>query len=262
MGTSPSSSGPADASEARHARAAVVFAGGDPPPAHTLDPLGAADLAGSILVVAADSGVEHALAAGVHVDLLVGDLDSARPGHVLEAIAAGTEVVRHPEEKDATDLELALDAVAERGVDDVLVVGIHGGRADHLLANALLLASPRYAALRVRGHLGDADVVVVRDHATLPGPPGRLCTLLPVGGPAEGVVTTGLRYPLADETLEPGSTRGVSNVVVDESATVTVRAGVLLAVLPDLLPEAPPNAPSGDPVPGDAVPDAPLSEES
>jgi thiamine pyrophosphokinase len=193
-------------------------------------------------VVAADSGIEHALAAGVHVDLLIGDLDSATPRTVLDAIAAGSEVVRHPEDKDATDLELALDAVADRGFDSVLVVGIHGGRSDHLLANALLLASPRYAGLRVHAHLGNADVIVVRDEAVLPGPAGRLCSLLPLGGAAEGVTTTGLRYPLRDETLDPGSTRGVSNVVDTTPAGVALRAGVLLAVLPDGTPD--PSFPS------------------
>jgi thiamine pyrophosphokinase len=246
MGTSSSGAGPTSPGFASASPTAVVFAGGDPPPPHAFD-----DLPADVFVVAADSGVEHAFAAGLHVDLLIGDLDSARPDHVRDALAAGTEVVRHPEEKDATDLELALDAVAARGHlgERVLVVGIHGGRADHLLANALLLASPRYARLRMHGHLGDADVTVVRDEAALPGPAGRICSLLPVGGPANGVATAGLRYPLTGETLEPGSTRGVSNVVVQVPATVALSSGVLLAVLPDL-----PSSPSS--------PSSPTSQES
>lgn len=222
---------------------AVVFAGGDAPPPHALD-----DLTPDVRVVAADSGLVHALAAGLHVDLLVGDLDSVDPRAVIEALDAGTEVQRHPSAKDATDLELALDVVLARGVTDVLVVGIHGGRADHLLANALLLAAPRYAAMRVRAHLGNADVLVVRggDAAnpaptTLPGPAGRLCTLLPLGGPAAGVVTRGLRWPLTDETLAPGTSRGVSNEIEEPPASVALRDGVLLAVLPDLSPGTAPD---------------------
>ena len=218
---------------------AVVFAGGDAPPPHALD-----DLTPDVRVVAADSGLAHALAAGLHVDLLIGDLDSVDPRSVIDALDAGTEVQRHPSAKDATDLELALDAVLARGTTDVLVVGIHGGRADHLLANALLLAAPRYASMRVRAHLGNADVLVVRGGdgpAALPGPAGRLCTLLPLGGPAEGVVTQGLRWPLADETLAPGTSRGVSNELEDPPASVALRAGVLLAVLPDLGPDLGPD---------------------
>jgi thiamine pyrophosphokinase len=213
---------------------AVVFAGGDPPPPHALEPLPP-----DARVVAADSGLVHALAAGLHVDLLIGDLDSVEPQAVLAALDAGTEVQRHPSAKDATDLELALDAVRARGVTDVLVLGIHGGRADHLVANALLLASARYAPMRVHAHLGNADVLVVRggdEPTALPGPAGRLCTLLPIGGPAGGVVTHGLRWPLADETLPPGTSRGVSNEIEELPATVALRDGVLLALLPDPSP--------------------------
>jgi thiamine pyrophosphokinase len=52
----------------------VVVAGGDPPaPAAALAvPLGAR-------VVAADKGLEHALALGLEVNVAVGDFDSASP---------------------------------------------------------------------------------------------------------------------------------------------------------------------------------------
>ena len=66
-------------------------------------------------------------------------------------------------------------------------------------------------------------------------PPGSLCSLLPVGGVAHGVRTEGLRFPLHDEDLLPGSTRGVSNEFTAREATVSVRDGVLLAVQPHAL---------------------------
>ena len=57
-------------------------------------------------------------------------------------------------------------------------------------------------------------------------------SLLPAHGPARGVRTTGLLYPLAEEDLDEGSTRGVSNEFAQPVATVTLAAGVLLAVQP------------------------------
>jgi thiamine pyrophosphokinase len=74
--------------------------------------------------------------------------------------------------------------------------------------------------------------VVVRSKSTLMGRPGALVTLLPMHGPASGVVTEGLLYPLQDEELLPGATRGVSNEMTGDRARVTVRSGVLVAVLP------------------------------
>jgi thiamine pyrophosphokinase len=49
------------------------------------------------------------------------------------------------------------------------------------------------------------------------------------------VTTTGLRYPLRDERLPTGTTRGVSNVFVERTATVSVRSGVVLAIQPEAL---------------------------
>jgi thiamine pyrophosphokinase len=55
-------------------------------------------------------------------------------------------------------------------------------------------------------------------------------TLLPVGGDARGVSTTGLAYALDRETLWVGRSRGLSNVRTSPVATVTLEAGRLLAV--------------------------------
>jgi thiamine pyrophosphokinase len=205
----------------------LVFAGGDRPPSTALDGLLPADV-----VIAADSGLGHALALGCHVDLVVGDLDSAAPSDLERAAAAGSVIERHPVAKDATDLELALEAARAHGADHVVVIGGHGGRLDHFLANALVLTSPALAGMRVEARVGDADLVVVRDHAELQGRIGDLCSLLPVGGPARGVLTEGLRFPLHSEDLHPGSTRGVSNELVTTRAHVSLTHGVLLAVLP------------------------------
>jgi thiamine pyrophosphokinase len=207
---------------------ALVFAGGDRPP-----PAALTDLPGHDLVIAADSGLDHALALGFAVDLVVGDLDSADPAAIDAAISSGAKVERHAEAKDATDLQLALLAARDAGCARAIVIGGHGGRLDHFLANALLLASSEFAGLHVEARIGDAQVVAVRDAQELHGKAGDLCSLLPVGGPALGVRTEGLRFPLYFETLVPGSTRGVSNEFLGAVARVALDDGVLLAILPD-----------------------------
>ena len=213
--------------EPRTARAVLVFAGGDPP-----GPAGLALTRGADVVIAADSGLAHARALGVRVDLVIGDLDSVDPAELDAAVADGAVVERHPAAKDATDLELALDAALARDATAIHVVGVAGGRLDHFLGNVLLLASPRYAPARVDAHVGGSHVIVVHDHGALDGTPGQLCSLLPLGGPAVGVLTAGLRYPLRRETLPPGTTRGVSNEFLGSHASVSLDSGVLLAVIP------------------------------
>ncbi|MCJ7436545.1 MAG: thiamine diphosphokinase, partial [Acidimicrobiia bacterium] len=151
---------------------------------------------------------------------------------------AGARVIRYPVDKDATDLELALDVAAARGVARITVVGGYGGRLDHYLANALLLGSARFADIEIDGWFGDAHVIVVRRHARLVGRAGSLVTLLATNGPARGVTTTGLRYPLHEAVLLPGSTLGVSNELVGTDAEVSVSGGTVLSIQPDALGEA------------------------
>jgi thiamine pyrophosphokinase len=184
-------------------------------------------------VIAADGGLDRAVALGLQPDVVIGDLDSVSPDALARAQAAGARVVRHDPTKDATDLELALDEAAAQGARRVLVVASAEGRLDHLLSSVLLLGSDRYAGLELDALVGETLVHVVRDLRTVRGAPGELVTLLAIGGPAEGVTTEGLAYPLAAETLEPGSSRGVSNVLTGAQARVGVERGVLLAIRPD-----------------------------
>jgi len=207
----------------------VLVTGGDPIDRGVLD-----HLPTDALVIGVDSGVAHAAALGLHVDLAVGDFDSLTPEALAEAQAAGARVERHPRAKDATDLELGLAAAVATGADRVVVIGGHGGRLDHFLANALLLAAPPFADLVVEARMGEAWVTVARPGriTTVTGFVGDVVSLLPVGGPATGVTTTGLAYPLTGGVLAPGTTRGVSNELTGPAAAVTLESGTLLVVKP------------------------------
>jgi len=210
----------------------IVVVGGDAPHPEILAALAAAEEA---VVIAADSGVDHALAAGLHVDVAIGDFDSVSVAGLDAAAAGGARVERHPAAKDHTDLELALDEALATGAADIVVVGGDGGRRDHLFANVLVVASPHYASRTIRAHLGRSRVHVLHGGSgalSLEAEIGELVSLLPVHGPASGIRTKGLRYPLRDETLAAGTTRGVSNVVESSPAEVQLDAGTLAIVFP------------------------------
>jgi thiamine pyrophosphokinase len=204
-------------------RTIFVVTGGDPVPAAALEGLPSPDL-----VVAADSGLDHAHALGLRPDIVVGDFDSVSD----EALARfDGDLERHPVAKDATDLELALRTAVERNPDRIVVIGGHGGRLDHFLANALVLTTVP-TAVEVEWRAGSAEIHVVHATTRLTGDPGEKISLVPVGGTVHGVTTAGLRWPLTDATLSTGSSLGVSNEFAASSAAVTVRDGTLLAIIP------------------------------
>ena len=203
----------------------VVVAGGDPP-----TPAEISRLPANPVVVAADSGLDHAIAAGLTAAVAVGDMDSVSPEALAAAEQAGTRIERHSADKDQTDLELALE-LAARLADRVIVIGAAGGRIDHLIGNLAVLASPRWAGVAIEAWLDGARAVVVHGQRTLEAEPGTTVSLFALGGPAR-VTTTGLAWPLNDEVLEPLTGRGVSNRATTPFPEVAVSEGVVLAVIP------------------------------
>lgn len=214
-------------------RTAVVFVGG--PHRHGARPGHHPGLVGlrPDHVVAVDSGLHLALDHGWQVDLVVGDMDSVGAEALGDAVDAGVRVERHPVDKDATDLELALDGLLDARTEQVVVIGADAGRMDHLVGGLLTLCSPRFAPLGIQAWLGGALVVPVHERQRIPGRPGQQVSILPVHGAAEGVRTGGLRWPLHGERLEPGTSRGTSNEFLADVAEVSVDAGCVAVVVPE-----------------------------
>ncbi len=206
------------------------------------------------VVVAADSGLERAIAAGLTVHHVVGDFDSVEADVLREAIAAGTEPHHHAADKDATDSELAFRLVAEWAEVGaaVHVFATAAGRFDHLLSDVLTLAGPDLADVMVTGFVGDVVVTVVRPglSRTVTGRVGEQVSLIPVHGATGGVSTDGLRWPLVEARLSAGSSRGVSNEFSAVLATVSIDDGVLVVVQPGTMaPAVTPRSSGYDPSP-------------
>jgi thiamine pyrophosphokinase len=206
----------------------VVVANGELPPGYeravrTL--LERADL-----VIAADGALTHCRALGMWPSVLVGDLDSAPQELVAQAGEHGVEVREFPTDKDATDLELALEAARAAGATSISVIAAFGGRLDHELAAISLIASDQMNGIAVDAFDGRRHLMVVRGALDLNLSIGTTLSLVPWGGDVTGVTTRGLQWPLAAETLPFGTTRGVSNVAIDAQQFVSISDGVLLAI--------------------------------
>ena len=96
----------------------VVVIGGGP-----LSPLAVSNVVAEATIIAADSGLDHAVAAGLRPTVLVGDLDSISAHGKMWAYAHELEIDQHPVDKGATDTELALVRATATAADDLLVFG-------------------------------------------------------------------------------------------------------------------------------------------
>jgi thiamine pyrophosphokinase len=163
-------------------------------------------------------------------DLVIGDLDSIDARTLARLRRLGVPLETYPADKDATDSDLAVERARAWGATAITLVGALGGvRHDHGLANVLLLTRTELAGVRMTLLDNRHEVMLLRGGTTARwrATVGELVSLLPLGA-AEGVTTTGLRWPLANAHLPAGSTRGVSNEAIEPGASVSVAAGCLL----------------------------------
>ena len=214
---------------------ALIIIGGFPPDGRALD-----HIAPHHIVICADSGLAHALELGLVPDVVVGDMDSVDPALLERIEGAGVPVLRASPDKDHTDTELAiahaLDQHDDRpGASRLTVLWGGGDRSDHTLGVIAACSDPALDALdQVELWAGADQMRFARPDrpVELECPVGSTVSLVPIGGPASGVRTHGLRWSLDGEDLPAGRARGVSNEAVAPRAGVRVDGGTLAVIVP------------------------------
>lgn len=204
----------------------ILFANGDfQEPTRIL-----ASITPNDFLIAVDGGLRYFTQFNLQPNLIIGDLDSANPDQVDQFKSQGVEVQQYPIEKDETDLEIALQAALSLEPERIWVIAALGNRLDQSLANIFLLTSPNFENRDIRLVDGTQEVLLVRKSTIVTGNPGDRLSLLPLNGPVTGIRTTDLYYPLDHETLYPDQSRGISNKMTAEKATITIDQGLLLCI--------------------------------
>ena len=210
----------------------IVFTGGEGPPPQAIRRL--LDGAGEALLVAADSGLILAEAAGLKPDWIVGDMDSLDSEQRLRSYPAD-RVIRHPAVKDYTDTELALALLWDKGCTEAWIAGGGGGRLDHLLGIRDLFERERFprrwltAAEDIRCINGGGDAGAFGS-LTLSIEPGGIVSVFPLGGGPWKAQSSGLKWPLDVVRWERGL-YGLSNVAVESEVTINARQGRFMVIV-------------------------------
>jgi thiamine pyrophosphokinase len=178
-------------------------------------------------ILCADGGTRHALALGLTPNLIIGDLDSTT-FDLRPLTEKGTQVIQHPADKNETDLELAIQHALTLQPDQILILAALGARMDQTLANIALLSDLRLSTFDVRLSDGVEEIFFCRDQVKVEGRSGEIVSLIPWQGEVTGVFTENLRWHLHYETLYPDKTRGISNEMTADVATISIKNGLLL----------------------------------
>jgi thiamine pyrophosphokinase len=203
----------------------IIFANGDLPDLEKARAL----LQEDDFIIAADGGTRHALALGKNPNIIIGDLDSAT-FDLRPLTEKGTQVIRLSQDKNETDLELAIQHALILNPEQIIILAALGGRLDQTLGNIALLSDSQLVPCTLYLDDGIEEVFFCRDHVQIDGKTGDTVSLIPWQGEVAGILTTNLKWRLQDETLYPHKTRGISNEMTSETAIIQIESGLLLIV--------------------------------
>jgi thiamine pyrophosphokinase len=173
-------------------------------------------------IVAVDGGFLHCQTMGIVPDGVVGDFDSW-----TQDLPSGVPVLRLPQHKDHTDLEVAIQKEFEGGADQITLYGAWGGRIDHSLTNALLLG--RYPK-KLRLKTSQEILFAIDGFTELAAIEGQTLSLIPLYGPATGITTSGLKWELDQGRLDMNFI-GISNQCMQALVTIQIEHGLLLCAM-------------------------------
>lgn len=184
-------------------------------------------------MIAADSGMDFLYQNEIVPDIIAGDFDSvASESLVYFQGLNNVQVMKLNPIKDDTDTEFVIREAIRRGASEITLLGATGTRLDHVLANVNLLGIGLEEGVAIE--LVDAHnrVRMIKDSIQISKNEqfGSFVSVLPVKGDAKGVTLEGMKYPLNEADVTCFSSLGISNEIVEEVASISVKQGVLLVI--------------------------------
>ncbi len=189
-------------------------------------------------VIAVDKGLMAAHSLSLPVDMIVGDFDSVDTevltGYKNGAFSKSPTIIKLQPEKDMTDTQVALEQGVEQygKQEEIVIFGATGTRMDHALANINLLMIPLCYGVKACILDRNNKIYLKRESFGLNRSNcyGDYVSLLPFTEEVIGLTLSGFRYPLDKYTLKQGSSLGVSNVLIEENASITFDTGILIVI--------------------------------
>ena len=181
------------------------------------------------IFIAADGGALLLEKLGVIPDILVGDFDSITGKKLTYYRKKNVKIVQYPVEKDETDGELALKySLVKYPGKNIIIIGTQGGRLDQQLANILLLEYGYYHGLKVLIKEPGLEMGLIVKKVIFNNCEGESLSLIPLSKVVSGVTIKGCKYELKNEQLFRYKTRGISNLVIEKSAELSIKEGIVI----------------------------------
>lgn len=181
-------------------------------------------------IIAVDGGMNYCFREGVNPDLIIGDLDSISLENKRLIEGGQIELLRFPTEKNATDLELAIDYVIEHQFTKVTILGGTGSRLDHSMAGIFLLVKLKEA--KVEGFLiNNKNIIFLQEGRKEVFALKKYMSIIPISNKGIIVSLEKFKYPLNQDYIDFGSTRCISNEFLGDYGIIDIEKGCGIVIL-------------------------------
>jgi len=180
------------------------------------------------IIVGIDQGALKLIENHITPHYYIGDWDSI-PMHKQSVIKEAIQlknIITLQTIKDDSDLEHAINYFAETKQNMVIINNLQG-RVDHTLSAINLLAKDPNLIIRC----ADTDIHLSTGLFRLTLPLKTTISLIPFTETVENITTTGLFYPLRNETLHKSNNKGLSNFNLDKNIVISFSGGELLVII-------------------------------
>ena len=182
-------------------------------------------------IIGADGGCNHLNRMGILPNYVIGDLDSIDKTLISQYEKNDIVFKKFPTHKDETDSELCVYLAKSLGAKRIDFIGALGGRIDHALANIGFMYHILEMGIEPRIITSEEEVYILHnEEKVIKGKKGDTISILALRENALGVTLKNLEYPLQNGEIKYLSPLGISNVMIEDECTISVREDYLLVV--------------------------------
>ena len=174
-------------------------------------------------IIATDAGYKEVLAQGKKPNIVIGDFDSSEMPKDIKVIKLNIE-------KDDTDGQAAIEYAYRKGIKEITLYGVCGGRLDHELCNLSLLAKAYALNIDIKAKQPDVEIFYAEaGEVAFDISKGATFSIIAFGNDVTLTNGKGCKYPIEDlivSKYELG--RSISNVATENNVSFEVVYGSCL----------------------------------
>ena len=180
------------------------------------------------LIFGVDGGTEFLYRLFLVPTHIIGDFDSIKSSTKDRAKRDGAKVLTFNEDKDETDLEIALKTAKKFEAESITIIGGEGKELDHLFSNLLCISS--FNDKEVTRWITKTESIIFSNQKVYDVEENKIFSILPLTD-LDNLTIRGSKWDIQDESIPYGSSRTLRKIALENTLEVHCKSGKFCVVI-------------------------------